>query len=355
MKLNQSQPEVHAELADTSLSAIYRQLFGQFLARIDPDVPFEGTFSANKHSESSAQPRVNQAELARLLAQIEESCGHAGFGLKVGEEIHPSDYSTLGYLLMNCESLKHALEFATRYKFVLNPNFNSTLTLQEEQYHYQLLPHKAGQTFFPTLVELDFASAVQLARFLVGKNNSRKVKLKCVSFQHPPQAPLHEYQTLFRCPLHFEASSNLIVLDKQVVDLPIRAANQQFFNMLKRKLKRIETSGHLAPRFSQQIFKFLANQQGYVPDLCTTAQHFNVSTSTLKKRLQQESLSFSAICDELNKKNALKLMRRSDTLIKEIYTSLNFKSASAFNRAFKRWTGLSPSQYRATMKEPKSM
>ena len=333
-----------------TLSAIYRRLFRDYLLRLEPNLEPLWPSQQREENESSAQPRVNLPELNKLLSKIEDIRGDAGFGLAVGEEIHPSDYSTLGYLLMNCKTLRQALEFATRYKFVLNPNFDSSLTREQDTFYYRLDAHASEQPYFSTLVELDFSSAVQLARFLVGKNNRPNVVFKRVCFRHAPLTSISQYQRLFGCPVLFECQTNQIELNSEVVDLPIRAANQQIFNMLKRKIERVEKSVYPAQSFSGQVFHFLANNEGFVPDINSTARHFNISTSTLKKRLQQESLNFTAMCDNLKKKTALKLMAEPDILIKEIYMSLEFRSASAFNRAFKRWTGLSPSEYRSQNK-----
>lgn len=77
------------------------------------------------------------------------------------------------------------------------------------------------------------------------------------------------------------------------------------------------------------------------------ARNFHVSPSTLKKYLKNEDLNYSAICDSVRKDIAIKMVLDCETQIKEIYGCLNFASSSAFNRAFKRWTDLTPTQYRA--------
>ena len=285
-------------------------------------------------------------ELEQRLSNIEKLLGHRGFGLTVGEEIHPSDYSTLGYLLMNCQTLNQALEFASHYKFVLSPSFDCTLVPRESFSRYQITPNHLPLPFFETLVELDFASAVVLARFLVGRSHKKQVAIKEVGFSHAPLTNISHYQRLFGCPIKFEQASNYIDIETAVLELPIRAANQQIFNMLKRKIDRFESQTQGSSSFAQLVFQFLSSQEGKVPDISEAAQHFHISPSTFKKRLQHENLNYTRMCDQLKKKAALTLLDDPNIRIKEIYLALEFKSPSAFNRAFKRWTDQTPSAYR---------
>lgn len=330
-----------------TVSQVYLNLLSNYLE----ESQHAQTLCANINHISSqdnvqAPQRITLSQLKKLMSVIEKQTGGLAFGLTIGEHIHPSDYGTIGYALMNCANLKQALGLAANQKAILNQALFTTLVADNLCYHYKITT-RSHHPYIASLIELDFSSAVQLAKFLVGMQKSEQVKLLKVQFKHAQLGNSQDYQRVFNCPVFFGADVNEIVIAKSVLDIPIRSANHNIFKMLQRKIDRLHNIELSDKAFSQKVFSYISLDEACdIPDVANVAQQFNISVSTLKKRLQQEGLNYSAMCDTIKKKKALHMLANPSIKIKEIYMQLHFHSPSAFNRAFKRWTNMTPTAYR---------
>jgi AraC-like DNA-binding protein len=339
-KLNKSDDKL-------TVSQVYLNLLANYLDYFDQEQILCSKFNPISSQENVQAPqRITLNQLNKLVGIIEEKTGGLAFGLTIGEHIHPSDYGTIGYAFMNCANLKQALGLAANQKAILNQALSTTLIEGSDCYHYTITT-QSHHPYLAFLIELDFSSAVQLAKFLVGRQKSEQVKLLKVQFKHVQLSNSLDYQRVFNCPVFFGAETNEIVIAKGVLDIPIRSANPNIFKMFQRKIERLHNVELSDTTFSQKVFSYIyLDEDSDIPDVASVAQQFNISVSTLKKRLQQAGLNYSSMCDTIKKKKALHMLTDSSVKIKEIYIKLNFHSPSAFNRAFKRWTNMTPTAYR---------
>lgn len=77
------------------------------------------------------------------------------------------------------------------------------------------------------------------------------------------------------------------------------------------------------------------------------AQHLHISPQTLRRHLREEGTSFQELKDQLRRDIAIYHLRRADLSLQQIAEQTGFSEPSAFHRAFKKWTGLTPGAYRA--------
>ena len=280
-----------------------------------------------------------------LIKQITLISNDLSFGLNIGENIHPSDYGLVGYALMNCPNLNTALSLSSKYKSVMNQAFESCFIKGETDSSYQVKT-VLDDEYLASLIELDFASGIQLAKLLVDKQDLPQLKLRQVNFRHGPLSSPSHYQRVFNCPVHFYQDKSEIIIAHSVLALQVRSANSAILDMLIRKIDQAVKSYSLGLTFSHKVICYVANSRGCIPSAKQAARNFNISLSTLKKRLMSEGRNYSEICDSIRKNLAIKMVTNPIVQIKAVYCSLNFSSSSAFNRAFKRWTSMTPTQYR---------
>ena len=334
-------------MKNSSVSGIYFTLLSDYLEKVSAGTSvLPNKDKASDNFKNSQRGRLDRTEVEALISRIEKVTGDLSFGLNIGEHIHPSDYGIVGYIFMNCANLQQALNYSFKYKRVLNQALEGKFFQEGEYYHYQLDSAMEAKSMAP-LIELDMASGIQLARFLVGADKIHLLKVKAIRFKHQPLAKLERYKQIFNCLVQFGQDENEVVISKQVLQLPIRSANPRMLKMLLRKFERIEKEVSPQASFSQLIYAYLAEHKAAaLPSATQAAKDFHISPSTLKNYLKLEELNYSAICDSVRKDIAIKMVLDSATQIKEIYACLNFSSSSAFNRAFKRWTDLTPTEFR---------
>ena len=280
--------------------------------------------------------------LIKKIAQISDDMS---FGLTLGENIHPSDYGLVGYALMNCHDLNMALSLSAKYKPIMNQAFESCFIKGKTNSSYQINA-KFDEDYLAVLIELDFASGIQLAKLLVDKQDLKRLILQQVNFQHGPLSADSHYQRVFNCPVKFYQEKNEIIITNRVLALPVRSANSAILDMLIRKIEQSVASYALGQTFSHKVINYVSKHKQEIPNVTQAASYFNISASTLKKHLMLEERNYSEICDSVRKSVAIEMLAQPKTQIKAVYSFLNFSSSSAFNRAFKRWTSMTPTEYR---------
>lgn len=298
------------------------------------------------HSNVTLSYTIDIDKIRPTLKRLEQHLGRANFGLDIGKQMHPSDYGIFGYAMMNCVSLYDALKTAAQHKAILNQKLFASFVEDQDFIYYQVntdLSSKESQI----LIELDFSTALEFAKRLAGPSISGNIKLSSVHFSHKPLGPREQYEDYFGCPVYFEEANNRIVIRRENLEIPIYGANPKVLSALEDQIAKVASRYEGELRLSQRVAMYLRKHlRGELPSAKTAANDFYMSLSLFKKRLSEEGTGYKSICEEVRYKRCLELMNKDRTAIKEIAFELGFANASAFNRAFKRWTGTSPTEYK---------
>jgi len=296
---------------------------------------------------SSNCERLSLDIVESLVSSIAKESKNKSFGLEIGEHIHPSDYGIFGYALMNCSNIAQAAELVESHGSLLNEALTVTLAEMGDNFHFQL-ENSSSKPESQVLVEFHLSSVFQLARFLVGPQKSTDIVLSEVCFKHAALADISKYQRIFNCPVRFNQAKNEIVVSKNLLSKPVRSASPKMLSMLLKKVDRLSDEMNDQVSFGRKVCDFVENYISTtgLPSAADVAGHFNVSLSTLKKYLHQENLNYTVICDEVRKTIAIKMVVCSSEQLQNISDYLGFSNSSAFHRAFRRWTKITPAEYR---------
>ncbi len=331
------------------ISSTYRIMLQRYLAslRLCGRDRNEGT----QHRSADAiteviSPNSSVAEVEAIIQEIEAEIGHSGFGIDIAKTTHPSDYGLLGYAAMNSPTLYEALSLAARYKHFLNQGVEARLRPHGHKRLHYTIKNALSLRALETVIEMDFASAFQFARLLAGPYQNTAMRAAWVHFQHAPKRPIRDYEEHFHCPVRFNQRHNCMALDTEVLQAPVYGANPEILAVMLEKLRQAEQDHRRVSGFSERVFRHLQNHLGPdFPDASRVADAFHVSLSAFKKRLKQEQSSFRQLADDVRQQAANAMLHDPKCSVKEIAWKLGFTSSSAFNHAFKRWTGMSPAAY----------
>lgn len=341
-------------LSTITISSAYTVMLRSYLNSLSNGLGRAAQYR-NLPADAYLEQRVSLEETRDLLDHIASKVGHHGFGLEVGARIHPSDYGLMGYLLMNCRDLKEASQTAARYKNVMNEGLNAQFIKDSERVFYQI-ENRFQLDFLAPMIELDLASAMHFAKLLAGPHKQAEIRFECVEFQHQPLQRPEYYEQFFNCPVYFGRSRNCIETRHEVVKCPVYGANPQLFALFESKLCGLEGRTRNNRPLSRRVFDLLTEHIGQeFPDSLQVAERFHMSISAFKKHLQQEGTCFQQILDEVRRQEACRLILYSKTSQKEVAYRLGFASSSAFIRAFRRWLGMSPSEYRRAGRSQQAM
>jgi len=334
---------------ELTLSPMYGVLLSNYLVKVKRSQglnALSGSALIDVNEMAPYTSRINQVELEVLIKDIFSETGDMSFGLDIGKMAHPSDYGTVGYTLMNCCSLFQVFEYAAKYKHASNMGFKTGF-YKQGMFHHFTINNLVESKWLKVILEFDFATALYLSRFFVGVDKAKKVNPYYVSFQHEPLTNIDSYQNVFGCEVKFNQTINEIVFSQKVFDIPIRAANPKLFKLMDGKLVQHKKEIDEKLSLKQKIYQYiLENVECKTPTLTEAAKDFNMSVSSLKNQLKIEKTNYSHIADNVRKNIALKLFSDPNKSILEVSLYLGFSNSSAFNRAFKRWTNLTPASYR---------
>jgi AraC-like DNA-binding protein len=291
--------------------------------------------------------RISSDTFHRLVGLAIQATGDVHFGLHTGEYLERLP-NILGHILANCRTLGEALD-----------KFCTFQQISDGVYHTELIRDNglvilktASATPEDPEMERHMACAhisaqVAYAKALLGADY-HSIKPRRVYFVHAKTPDTAEYARIFDCPISFGRQINALILDEHILNLPISYPNPDllifFENHAAQSLKNLLAGESLTARVSRLLIQALPD--GNAPRIESIAQRLNMSVRSLQNKLKKESNSFSFLLDKVRKEMAMSYLMDRQVSIGEISYALGFAEPSVFHRSFKKWTSLTPAQFR---------
>lgn len=265
-----------------------------------------------------------------------------GFGLRQGKQLNSEDYGTLGLSWKTCWQAKEVFDRLERF-MVLVTNHGEVQLQETEGITYLSLYRDAGRKGVETANEASFVMLIGVLNEVTGK----EIHPVNVQFKHSSKATA-DFFDYFQCPVYFDQNVNALQFETSDIDIPTikadRSIQQFLIERMNEEKKGIHVNAdHLLKEIHQLIEEALP---GGIPSVVEIAEHLGMSTRTLRRRLSEKELTFRDLVQKIQHKISIDLIRNSSQPMAEIAFQTGFSEQSAFNRAFKRWTGQSPVSYR---------
>lgn len=291
--------------------------------------------------------RIAASTYLELLGLGVQLSGDDCLGLHLGEAVRPGYYGVLGYLIMSCATLADALHRQARYAALVGNLGRVELADEppreglEPQVAHSWQPLLAQQQ--RQLSEETLAAWVTFGHWISGLD----VPPSEVRFQHAAPADTREHQRIFRCPVLFGQADNALVFPKRLLSTPLGQADAQVRLMLDayadRLLGEIQQGHSVLDRARLELARQLPEAGA---DLGLIAARLALSPRTLQRRLREAGLSFNQLVDETRQQLVLHYLRDPALELAEIAFLVGFSEPGSLARAFRRWTGQSPGEYR---------
>ena len=287
--------------------------------------------------------RVDQRAAYELWQALADGTGDDAFGLHLAERVNPGDFAVLDYAARNASTLRAAYLCIVRYCRLIHSG--AVVSLDQEGEH-------AAMRY--TLPTLPTGPARHAAEFVVATwlTTARQMTKRAflplsVRFQHPQPTDVSEHRRVLDCRLEFNCADNALVFERSWLDDPVVDADPKLGALIARYaeelLARLPRQDSLANRVTRLLVQQLRAGD---PGLETVAQKLGLSARTLQRRLRDEGTSHQHLLETLRQQLARQYLSRPEVAIGEVAFLLGFSEPSAFHRAFKRWTGMTPGSFR---------
>lgn len=266
-----------------------------------------------------------------------------GFSVRVGQEMKMDDYGILGLSWKTCSKAGEIFERCERYFQLLSNTYVFKVEKEGEisKIHLYRDAHRRG-------VELSNEATLSATVVVLQAITETDITPLGVSFKHGAPKDLKSYRAGFKCPILFNQTHNYI--SYKTTDLDTRTAkadisiNKFLLERVAEETKGIEINSMKLASDVESLIKD-ALPSG-IPGINEIGKHMGISSRTLTRRLSENVITFRELVKRTQEKLSIDLLRNSSSSVGEIAYQTGFSEQSAFNRAFKRWTGLSPTAFR---------
>lgn len=287
------------------------------------------------------QARVSAGQYAILWHGLTRVLDDEFFAMD-SHGMKPGCFTLLGHATLDAPNLGRALTRALRFFGLVLDDLGGSLEVRDGRAELTLHQHRGPQRFFAhaTFLLLLFG----LACWLVG----RRIPYQSVVFRDAlPPGTEDEYRVFFGPSLSDGGPATVVAFDARYLTLPV-VQNERTLKEFLREAPANLLVKYRNPRSLTARLRHRLRQTAPAdwPDLERMARHLNMAGSTLRRHLEDEGQSYQSIKDELRRDLALDLLGHTSRSMLDVAMELGFAEASAFHRAFRKWTGTRPGEYR---------
>lgn len=296
--------------------------------------------------QSAQEVRVDLDELGPLLRFLWREMGDEASGflqrpLKIGM------FSMMCHAIITSGNLRRALIRSARFLCLLTDDLSIELEESGDEARLNIFyanPHDLDSVFFITSI---FVIWIRLSCWLI----QRTLLLDRIEFAFPEPSYSDEFDLMFPCRHKFSQPVNRVIFSKKFLALPIAQDSETLTSFLHHAPESLLTQYRADNSMSAEIKRLLFHRNGLKMELENlgfeeVAHEMNMTTHTIRRRLKEEGNSFQEIKDSIRREQAMVLLENSSLSLQEISEHLGFSETAAFNRAFKKWTGMTPGVYR---------
>jgi AraC-like DNA-binding protein len=287
--------------------------------------------------------RVTEAQAADLFDRAAALLDDPALGLHAGEGIRPGHYGALGYVAMNCATLAEALDSLRRYQSLVIDLGEVGMKMEADTVVLSWQPDTERP--YRQLAEFNLAGLLTFTRWMAG----RDAQPAWIELAYPAPADLHEHARVFGCDLRFDRPHYRLALPQAWLRAPLIQPDPAMRELMQRLA---DQQLRALPREGEDLLArargLIARQLKQPPvELDGIATQLATSPRSLQRRLAEAGLSFSQLTEQVRRELAERYLQDASMNLTDIAFLLGYSEQSAFQRAFKRWSGQTPAQFRA--------
>lgn len=292
--------------------------------------------------------RVSSLQFFQLIRNASRLYPFTDGGLQVGRRFHASCYGMVGYALLCSGSLREVFDTTVRYYRLGSGMLDITwhdvgpsAFWRFPQRHELPLPDLDPESY-AFLLEFTVTALTNVVRDAMGPwCDPIALKLSCA-----PQPHAQQLEETLRCTIHYRQPANELHYPAEWLNRAPQLANAITAAQTSQACARMLSEFKRQIGITRQVYTALAATPGRFPDVEAVAASLSMTSRTLRRKLEVEGTSFTELLDGVRHALALDYLIGSRMNLEDIAAALGFSESATFRRAFRRWTGKSPSSFR---------
>lgn len=292
--------------------------------------------------------RLSLQQKITIFRNVWRRTRHTDVGLRAGVRQRLSDFGVYGYALVSSNTFGEGVLLGFKHLRLIGPVVEKRFYIDGSTAVFSAHDVLSLGELLPMALEFWFASAHRLATCTL------EAPMPSVRLLLPYPKPPHwkKYETLFNCPVEFNADVMEWHFDASVLSQPCPNANPITADICQDFCGRMVKSLDDESALPQSIRIACLNSRGAIPNADVMAARLGMSVRTLHRRLVDLNMSYQEIVDDVRKSLAAEYLLNTEMTVEEIASRVGFSEPTNFRRAFRKWTGSTPAAYRAESLKP---
>jgi AraC-like DNA-binding protein len=325
-------------MSNVNGTILSEQLLSAYYEQLAPYIHLVGV-SENALTEPSIE--VPEGKFIELL-EVAAKHGDPNLGLLMGSQAEPAFVGALGYAVINAPTFEDALNTLSQY--IVTYSHFSEINWRIVDDFVEISYRIVDPTILMKRQDAEFALSIiyHMLILCTGKKSS----LHKIEFEHEKPTSIDLHHKIFNCAIKFNQPVSKLIFNKKILAFEFTAADNRLFLILLVHLKSQKKLREPVELLTQ-LSNLIAAQLHFGD---VSIQHISkligISVRTLQRRLSSENLDYSLLLNNIRHQLSLNYIKDTSLSILQIAEKLGYQETSSFSRAFKRWTEVTPKEYR---------
>ncbi|SEI48943.1 AraC family transcriptional regulator [Paraburkholderia diazotrophica] len=291
---------------------------------------------------------VQAEQELQLIRNLVSTLGHiSGLGIHVGLRYRLATYGVYGFAVLSCATLRSAVAMGSRYLELSYPFPDICSKVIGGTVETIIDDSRVPEDVRAFIVDRDCATIANIQRDLLNTT----LPVFSVTLRRPAPSDVTPYEALFGMTPEFGAPSNRILKDASAyLDRPLPCASEEVARDCEAQCQAMLTRRQARTGLAGQLRDRLVAVPAQQPDMEALAEEFHMTSRTMRRRLAEEGTNFRQLQEEVREALADELLA-GPLSVEQVAESLGYGEASNFIRAYRRWKGTTPKEFRNRVRE----
>ena len=290
------------------------------------------------------QARMSLQQELGFYRNVLELTGDPTIGLKMGECYAVQVYGLFGYAMLSAATFRHSLSLARHFGRLTFSIFNFDFGVKGRQAWFSLMePPPIERELISFYLDRDIAAAKAHFSEILNK----PFEIKGLHLTHSGHGQQQSYREYFNCDVTFSDKTNKLIFDSNLLDRALPQSDPESSRYLQQQCHMLIAKMTNQSHFIDDVRMLILGRPGFYPDIDFVAEKLNMSIRTLRRRLKEEGSTYRELLDEVRFGLAREYLGQTQLQMEEISSLLGYTESGNFSHAFRRWSGMSPRDWRS--------